>query len=74
MRLGALNPEAPFSGITMAVEIEQNKELVEKVVESSREKYAIRYVAQKQQVSSRYLSQIEKPEKKKTIIGYSVLP
>jgi hypothetical protein len=44
MRLGALNPEAPFSGITMPVDVKRNEELVNRVIDSSRDNYAIRYV------------------------------
>ncbi len=75
MRLGALNPEAPFSGITMPVEIKQNKELVQKVVESSRKKYAIKYVEPtKNQKSYRYTPNIKKNTKLKENTGYSILP
>ena len=36
MRLGALNPEEPFSGITMPVEIEANEQLLNQIIEASR--------------------------------------
>ena len=75
MRLGALNPEAPFSGITMPVEIKQNKELVQKVVESSRKKYAIKYAnPPKNQKSYKYTPSIKKSTKLKENTAYSILP
>ena len=44
MRLGALNPEEPFSGVTVPVEIEENSERVSDVVEYSTKRYARKYV------------------------------
>lgn len=44
MRLGAINPEAPFSGITVPVELESNQKVVDAVVESSRRLYARKFV------------------------------
>ena len=44
MRLGAMNPEEPFSGITMPVTIDQNQEKANKVIESSRNLYAKKYI------------------------------
>lgn len=43
MRLGALNPEEPFSGITVPLQINESKVLSEKVVEHSRKQYALKY-------------------------------
>jgi len=43
MRLGALNPEAPFSGITMPINVPDDDELADKIIESSRSKYASKY-------------------------------
>lgn len=43
MRLGAMNPEEPFSGITMPVIIDQNQEKANKVIESSRNLFATKY-------------------------------
>ncbi|MFA5894447.1 MAG: DUF87 domain-containing protein [Candidatus Shapirobacteria bacterium] len=40
MRLGALNPEEPFSGVTVPVQIEYSQNRVNEVVESSRKLYA----------------------------------
>jgi len=45
MRLGAMNPEEPFSGITMPVKIEFNQEKVGEVIKSSRNLYAKKYIA-----------------------------
>lgn len=44
MRLGAMNPEEPFSGITMPVKIEFNQKKVDEVIESSRNLYAKKYI------------------------------
>ena len=43
MRLGALNPEEPFSGTTINIETGGNHEKVRKIVESSRQLYAVKY-------------------------------
>jgi len=40
MRLGALNPEEPFSGMTIPVKIEYSQNRVDEVIESSRKLYA----------------------------------
>ncbi|MCA9369003.1 ATP-binding protein, partial [Candidatus Woesebacteria bacterium] len=71
MRLGALNPEEPFSGITMPVDFKQNKELVQKVIESSRKKYAVKYEPIKQK---NYQPKFKRISKSKKNINYSVLP
>ena len=47
MRLGALNPEEPFSGTTTLTTIGENSERVNEVIASSRERYAIKYVEKK---------------------------
>ncbi|MCG3206314.1 MAG: hypothetical protein KCHDKBKB_03049 [Elusimicrobia bacterium] len=48
MRLGALNPEEPFSGVTDPVQIEYSQNRVNEVVESSRKLYAKFYTPDKQ--------------------------
>jgi hypothetical protein len=47
MRLGAMNPEEPFSGITVPVHIEYSQKRIEAIVESSRKLYAKPYVPEK---------------------------
>lgn len=49
MRLGALNPEEPFSGETILTTIGENKDRVDEVIESSRKQYAIEYVKKKEE-------------------------
>lgn len=44
MRLGALNPEEPFSGITMPIDLHENSDIKNKVIEASRVNYAIEYI------------------------------
>jgi hypothetical protein len=56
MRLGALNPEEPFSGITVPVEIEENKWRMNAVIDNSRKYFARKYEEKK-----------EAPEKTRTI-------
>ena len=48
MRLGAMNPEEPFSGITTPVHIEFSQNKVDAIVESSHKLYTKPYVAEKQ--------------------------
>jgi hypothetical protein len=73
MRLGALNPEAPFSGITMPVDIKRDEEFVKRVIDSSRENYAIRYVeSPKKQKEVKFSINIKKKYKKAN--SYSALP
>lgn len=43
MRLGALNPEEPFSGVTIPVQITYSQKRVDEVIESSRKLYAKKY-------------------------------
>lgn len=43
MRLGALNPEEPFSGVTIPVKIEYSQNRVDEVIESSRKLFASKY-------------------------------
>lgn len=43
MRLGALNPEEPFSGITTPIKLPAKPEKVNQIIKNSREKHAIKY-------------------------------
>lgn len=43
MRLGALNPEEPFSGVTVPVKIEYSQKRVDEVIDSSRKLYTKKY-------------------------------
>jgi len=45
MRLGAMNPEEPFSGVTVPVHIEYSQKRIDEVIESSRKQYAKKYEA-----------------------------
>jgi len=45
MRLGALNPEEPFSGVTTPVHIPFSQSRINEVIESSRKSYAKKYEA-----------------------------
>ena len=48
MKLGALEPEEPFSGKTLPITTKPDLELIEKLIASSRKKYAITYVKKQQ--------------------------
>lgn len=74
MRLGALNPEEPFSGITMPVEIVENEKMVSAVIESSRSNYAMKYIPPLKQGSYQYQAKIKKQAKPSQVVGNSVLP
>lgn len=67
MRLGALNPEEPFSGITVPVKIEYSQNRVDEVIESSRKLYAKKYTGTVEST----LKPKEKQSNKKL---YSALP
>jgi hypothetical protein len=72
MRLGALNPEEPFSGITMQVEIQDNKKRVAKVIQNSREYFALKYVTQKNKPLTRTYKKVNRVKPVKQ--AFSTLP
>ena len=67
MRLGALNPEEPFSGVTIPVKIEYSQNRVDEVIESSRNLYAKKYTG----IVESTIKTNDKPAAKKI---YSALP
>ena len=67
MRLGALNPEEPFSGVTIPVKIEYSQSRVDEVIESSRKLYAKKYTESVEQTTQ---PKEKQPSKK----VYSALP
>jgi hypothetical protein len=67
MRLGALNPEEPFSGVTVPVKIEYSQNRVDEVIESSRKLYTKKYTGS----SDTSIKPKEKQVSKKT---YTTLP
>ena len=67
MRLGALNPEEPFSGVTIPVKIEYSQNRVDEVIESSRKLYAKKY-------DGSYETSIKPKEKLTNKKVYSALP
>lgn len=67
MRLGALNPEEPFSGVTVPVKIEYSQNRVDEVIESSRKLYAKKYTGTVEST----IKTNDKPAAKKI---YSALP
>jgi len=67
MRLGALNPEEPFSGVTIPVKIEYSQNRVDEVIESSRKLYAKKY-------DGSHETSIKPKEKQTSKKVYSALP
>jgi hypothetical protein len=67
MRLGALNPEEPFSGITVPVKIEYSQNRVDEVIESSRKLFAKKYIGSPE-------ASIKSKEKQTSKRVYSALP
>ncbi len=67
MRLGALNPEEPFSGVTIPVKIEYSQNRVDEVIESSRKLYAKKYTGTVEAI-------IKPKEKQASKKVYSALP
>ena len=67
MRLGALNPEEPFSGVTVPVMIEYSQNRVDEVIESSRKLYTKKYTGSSD-------TSIKPKEKQASKRVYSALP
>lgn len=67
MRLGALNPEEPFSGVTVPVKIEYSQNRVHEVIDSSRKLYAKKYTVSPE-------TSIKSKEKQASKKVYSALP
>lgn len=62
MRLGALNPEEPFSGVTVPMKIEYSQNRVDEVIVSSRKLYAKKYSGS---TSATSISNDKKSQKRK---------
>ncbi len=60
IRLGALNPEEPFSGVTIPVKIEENMQKANEVIEASRKNFAVEYKSPVVQTTIRSESKTEK--------------
>ena len=73
MRLGALNPEEPFSGQTILTPIRANENKVAKIIQHSREKYAVKYV-EKEDDLGMDLGRRKKVKAKKTRFVNNFLP
>jgi len=74
MRLGALNPEAPFSGITMPINVPDDDKLADKIIESSRRLYATKYVAPINKTAYKTTPTTNRSEKPSASLSRSVLP
>ncbi|MBU0570165.1 type IV secretion system DNA-binding domain-containing protein [Patescibacteria group bacterium] len=74
MRLGALNPEEPFSGETILIEIIEDKNRVDEIINSSRKQYAIKYVEKKEESLRVDLEKTEIKPKKTNRLTQSILP
>ena len=66
MRLGALNPEEPFSGMTLPINSVKDELKIRCVIESSRENYATKYVEPEQQEIKQHQSQAKETKSYKT--------
>lgn len=68
IKVGALNPEEPFSGETIPVETGKNNKWIDKVIQTSQQHYASVYLNKpKQKVEEQIQTtkeSVEKPKKK----------
>jgi len=66
MRLAAVEPEEPFSGITLPIEAENRVEFIDRIIAASRKNYAKEFKMQKQKTKSsnktRKISKKKPPE------------
>lgn len=69
MRLGALNPEEPFSGVTVPVHIEYSQNRVDEVIDSSRKLYTKKYTG-----SSDIISKLKDKTARKIMATKGILP
>lgn len=67
MRVAAIEPEAPFSGITLPITDEKNQVKIDYLVETSRKNYAIQYVKKKIKQTQYFQESIQKKEVKKQL-------
>lgn len=73
MRLAAVEPEEPFSGITLPIEADNNVEFIDRITAASRKNYAVKYSKPKDtavRVQKKYTTKLEDASKIKT----SILP
>lgn len=66
IRLSAIKPEEPFSGITMPLGSNDNPELVTQVIHSSRKLYARKYEEKPVTATKAYVRPVNKPVSNKT--------
>lgn len=74
MRLGALNPEEPFSGVTTPVNIEFSQNRVDEIIKSSRQLYTKKWVEEKQVSSREMIEELKKIATKKVVGAQEFLP
>ena len=73
MRLAAVEPEEPFSGITLPIEADNNVEFINRIIAASRKNYAVKYSKPKGttvRVKKEYTTKLEHMHK----IKASILP
>lgn len=73
MRLGALHPEEPFSGITMPVKILEQNNLTKIILQSSRKLYANKYISSAIK-NIKHSQTKESPIIQKKLINKTILP
>lgn len=71
MRLGAMTPEEPFSGVTLPVSVTENSDRVNSIVEASRANYANKYAEPIDQPNNK---KVAKKKLAKNRISHAVLP
>ncbi|HZE87114.1 MAG TPA: type IV secretion system DNA-binding domain-containing protein [Methylomirabilota bacterium] len=74
MKTAAIHPEEPFSGITVPVTVTFDKDKRDRFIRSSRNLYAIEYIAQQKSVKKKNEEEEKKEEQEKTVKGKSGLP
>ncbi len=60
MKLGALNPEEPFSGETILLKVDSSSQRVQEIIDSSRRQYAVKYIESKSVIKKSVRKSIRK--------------
>lgn len=74
MRLGALNPEEPFSGITVPIVISEKNTLPKKIIEQSRNLFAVKYVKPNLNTTTKSITKKQIRKAKQSTSIFKVLP
>jgi hypothetical protein len=66
MKISALQPEEPFSGETIVTKIDSDKEKITRLIQASRQQYAIEYKNRSEQQKKFRINEKEPTSEKKT--------